>query len=74
MDEAVYVLLADALAVGFEAAVGVDIVPPGAAFVMAEGSFWIFSKLCSTQKNTGSAVKKEIMELEAGNWASRSRN
>ncbi len=37
MDEAVDILFADALAVGFGAAVGVDIVPPGAAFVVAEG-------------------------------------
>ena len=36
MDEAVYVLLADALAVGFRAAVRVDVVPPGASFVMAK--------------------------------------
>lgn len=37
MDESVYILLADALAVRLRAAVGIDVVPPGAAFVMAEG-------------------------------------
>jgi hypothetical protein len=36
VDESVYVLLADALAVSFRAAVGVAVVPPGASFVMAE--------------------------------------
>ena len=36
MDEAVYVLLAYALASGLGAAIGVDVVPPGAAFVMAQ--------------------------------------
>jgi hypothetical protein len=36
VDESVYVLLADALAVSFRAAVGIDVVPPGAAFVMAK--------------------------------------
>ena len=37
MNEAVHVLFADALAAGFGATVGVDVVPPGAAFVMAKG-------------------------------------
>ena len=37
MDGAVDILLCDALAGGFGAAVGVDVVPPGAAFVVAEG-------------------------------------
>ena len=36
VDEAVYVLLANALAGGFGAAIGVDVVPPRAAFVVAE--------------------------------------
>lgn len=36
VDQAVYVLLADALAVSFRAAVGVDVVPPRASFVVAE--------------------------------------
>ena len=35
VDEAVYVLFANALAASFRAAVGVDVIPPGAAFVMS---------------------------------------
>jgi len=37
MDEAVDVLFADALALGLGAAVGIDVIPPGASFVVAEG-------------------------------------
>lgn len=43
VDEAVHILLADALAVGFRAAVGVDIVPPRTSFVMAEGLAYEFA-------------------------------
>ena len=37
MDKVVHVLLADSPAAGFGAPISVDVVPPGAAFVMAEG-------------------------------------